>query len=322
MLYLNEKNIRELGLNWDENIANLEETVRLYHAQECAQPIKPYLRYADSTNRIIAMPAYVGGEIQSAGIKWIASFPNNIKIGKPRAHSVVILNQAKTGEPACVINTSLLSGIRTASVSGLMVKHYLKKEQAQMFDVGIIGFGPIGRLHLEMIWYLLRDRISRIYISDLKGVDTTGLNPELREKVNICDSWLPCYEAADIFVTCTVSTTRYINKAPKKNALLLNVSLRDYEPEIMIHTKHLIVDDWDEVCRENTDIEMMHKKYHLKQADTKSLVDVVCHGYLEQIADDDAIYFSPMGMAIFDIATAHHYYDLAYQLGVGTRLDA
>lgn len=52
---------------------------------EFAQPIKPYLRYNNLKNRIIAMPAYAGGECDMAGIKWIASYPDNInQIG--RAH--------------------------------------------------------------------------------------------------------------------------------------------------------------------------------------------------------------------------------------------
>lgn len=45
------------------------------------------------------MPAFVGGEINASGIKWIASFPDNIHKGKKRANCVVILNSVQTGEP-------------------------------------------------------------------------------------------------------------------------------------------------------------------------------------------------------------------------------
>jgi len=126
MLYLNEKDLTKIGYNWNATIDNIEQAVHCLHNKDFVQPVKPYLRYRDLTNRIIALIAFVGGKINLAGIKWIASFPDNINHGLPRAHSVVILNNADTGAPVGIINTALLSIIRTASVSGLMIRYFLK----------------------------------------------------------------------------------------------------------------------------------------------------------------------------------------------------
>jgi ornithine cyclodeaminase len=280
-------------------------------AGDFAQPLKPYLRYRDPKNRIIAMPAFVGGNVNMAGIKWIASFPDNIKSGLPRAHSVVILNNADTGEPVAIICTPLLSVIRTASVSGLMIRRYGERHSLNNIVVGITGFGPIGRYHVKMLRALLGDRIARFLVYDVHPPNKS-VAAEVDPAIELVRRWEDAYLDADIFVTCTVSPTRYIDERPKRGSLHLNVSLRDYTPEVYEWFREsIIVDDWDEVCRENTDIEIMSVEKGLLKSHTRSIVDVVHHNCLEGYAEGLPIMFNPMGMSVFDIAMGAFYYGLS-----------
>ncbi|MDD5343017.1 MAG: 2,3-diaminopropionate biosynthesis protein SbnB [Smithella sp.] len=318
MLYLNEENLKSIGTNWSDTINVIEGAVVCLRNNNYSQPIKPYLRYGDLKNRIIAMPAYVGGSFNVAGIKWIASFPDNIKKGIARANSVVVLNNAGTGEPIAVINTALLSIIRTASVSGLMMKYYNKKRDLQNFNLGIIGFGPIGQYHLKMFMSLFGSEIKKVFLYDINGIDKKAINCEHEDKVTVVDSWEDAYSDSDVLITCTVSKDRYIDKKPKKGSLHLNVSLRDYKIDVFEHFKNaIIVDNWDEVCRENTDIEMMSKENGLKKSDVKDIGDVVCNNSLGVIESGQAVMFNPMGMGIFDIAIGKYYYDQAIGKQVG-----
>lgn len=317
MLYLNNTDISMIPINWRENISHLKYAVECLANNDFSQPIKPYLKFKDPNDRIIAMPAYVGGDISSTGIKWIASFPKNIKKAIPRAHSITILNDVHTGEPVCIINTAIISGIRTASVSGLIIREFQAARELNEINIGIIGFGPIGQLHYQMVTELLNEKINKIYIFDIAGISTEKIPANWLEKTEICSSWEEVYKHSEIFITCTVSEKRYINKEPKKGALLLNVSLRDYEPSIIDFTQSMIVDDWDEVCRANTDIEVMHKECNLNKEDTKSIIDVVLHNAMKEFPDNQAIMFHPMGMAIFDITIAKLYFEKAKQNNIG-----
>ena len=284
------------------------EAVGELKASNYAQPVKPYLRYGKPYNRIIAMPAYVGGKYGSAGIKWIASFPDNIKRNEKRANAVVILNEVDTGKPYCIINSGLISGIRTASVTGYMLNKYYSKRPGK-YNVGIIGFGPIGKLHLDLCANFKNENLGKIYLFDKREIDLSEIPEAYRDKVEIVNSWESLVDNSDIVITCTVSKERYINKPGRKGTLHLNVSLRDYCPEFMKTVDLMVVDDWEEICRENTDIEFMHLHHGLKEEDTFNIYDAF-DAELNNL-DDKVVMFNPMGMAVFDMAISQYYYTKA-----------
>lgn len=321
MLYLNDRDIRGMGLDWPSLVESVETAVYILDAGDYAQPVKPYLRYKNPQNRIIAMPAFVGGNVNSAGIKWISSFPDNIEVGLPRAHSIIVLNDAITGEPTAVLNSPLPSIVRTASISGLMIRHFMQARPLERIDLGIIGWGPIGQYHCQMAIALYGDRIERIRIFDLKGANLSGISSLYWDRMEVVESWEEVYRQSNIFITCTVSDHRYIDIPPAKGSLLLNVSLRDYKSEALASVNAIIVDDWDEVCRENTDIQQLHLEQGLTRSDTQMITDVVIRDSLTGFAVDEPIFFCPMGMAVFDIATAVYYVKTAREQGMGTELE-
>jgi ornithine cyclodeaminase len=310
-----------VGIDWSATVAAIAAAARIVSAGDFAQPIKPYLRYGDARNRIIAMPAFVGGDVDAAGIKWIASFPGNLDRGIPRAHSVVILNVSATGEPHTIINTPLLSVLRTASVSGLMLQRVREVRGRRPVRVSILGWGPIGQYHARMCAALLGDDLARLSVYDPRPIADEALDGFACETV-VAKSWQEAYDDADVVITCTVAERPYINRRPKPGSLQLNVSLRDYRTELFPFVRDgIVVDDWDEVCREQTDIEMMHKECGLKRSQTRSLFEVIEDDrWLRSLSSDAVLMFNPMGMAVFDIAIATHYARAARDAGVGAVL--
>lgn len=319
MIYLNSEHLLDIGVNWPSLLDVIRDSIMALNNKKFSQPIKPYLRFGDPKNRIIAMPAFIGGAKPYAGIKWIASFPGNITKGLTRANSVTILNDTETGQPICLFNGALISSIRTASLTGLVISEFLKYKKPKQLAVGIIGFGPIGKMHLEMITALFGSSIGSVRIFDLKEIDIDSINGD-KSKIQIVSSWQECFTEADVILTCTVSDFRYIDLIPRKGSILLNVSLRDYLPEIRNHVDVMLVDDWDEICRENTDIENMHNNQSLEKGDTISITQLFAENSFENISDDSVVMFNPMGMGVFDIAVAGHYYNLAKEKSVGISL--
>ena len=323
MKYLNEKHLKEIGINWLEILNVIQRAVKQINIGEVNQPLKPYLRFKNPINRIIAMPAYIGGEFDTAGIKWIASFPENLAKNLLRAHSVSVLNNANTGVPYAIINTGLVSGIRTAAVSGFIIQKYIADYpiKSKKKSVGIIGLGPIGQLHQLMIMSLFSESIKDIYVYDIRPIEELELLMETDYiKIHKCDSWQEVFNAVDIFITCTTAKSRYINLAPKKGCLYLNISLRDFTVEFMNSVDVFIVDDWDEVCRENTDIEIAHKKCGITKNEVIEIKELASDwNFID--SDKQVVMFNPMGMAVFDIAIAKYFYDQSVRDGIGVDLE-
>lgn len=323
MLYLGEAHLREIGFDWRELADAIEDAVAAIDDGAFAQPLKPYLRFGNPANRIIAMPAYLGGDIHVAGLKWIASFPGNLDLRLPRAHSVTLLNDADTGAPTAIVNTASVSAARTAAVSGMMLRHWLRSRSAEgtRLRIGIIGWGPIGRFHYEMCKSLFGERIDCVSLYDIRGVSLESETDEgWRRRIKAADSWEQLYAESNVVITCTVSHARYIHTPPAPGTLLLDVSLRDYGIEAIKDVRAVVVDNWSEVCRENTDIELLHKEAGLRQELVMTLGDVVRRSALEPVADTEPVLFCPMGMAVFDVAVANGFVKKGLREGIGLML--
>lgn len=314
-LYLNHEHINHINFEWKDIILSIQNATAALEKNDFSQPIKPYLKYGNLTNRIIAMPAYVGGKTDTAGIKWIAGFPDNIKRNEPRANSVTILNESQSGKPYCIINTSQISAIRTAAVSGAVIQNSIDKNKS--YKVGIIGFGPIGKTHLDMLENLFSDNITSYHIYDKK--EETMMNID-NKKVHVHSDWQSVFEESDIFITCTVSTDRYINLTPKAEGIYLNVSLRDFELSCMEKVSIIGVDNWEEICRQNTDIEQMFLAGQLTKEDVLEIDQILLDSDFKNKIKSKSFMFNPMGMAIYDMSVAKCFYQAALEQNIGVDL--
>lgn len=107
--------------NPQRSIASVEGAYLAHHDGKTVNPDSYFLRFPHSnSNRIIALPASIDGDTGVSGIKWIASFPDNIKRGIPRASAVLLLNNKETGYPFACMEASLISAARTAASAVLV----------------------------------------------------------------------------------------------------------------------------------------------------------------------------------------------------------
>lgn len=315
MLYLNENDILNLHDEWTEPVKVIKRTNQLVKQGKFHQPIKPYINFDNTNNRIIAMPARLGSDSEGiSGIKWIASFPDNINHGLKRANSVTILNSNKTGEITSIINTSAVSVIRTSSVTGFILMDFFNKTHRKGLNVLIIGFGPIGQAHLQMLLNLYSPYINSVKVFDKRNV-SKYLFKVKDDRLSLSNNVNYDFQNSDIVITCTTSSAGYLNVKPKKESLLLNVSLRDYSPEMQKYFDTIIVDNWDEVCRAGTDIEKMSKVNGLTRDSVIEMKD------LERVSYSNSItFFNPMGMAVFDVAIAELFKNKALSRKIGKNL--
>ena len=72
--------------------------------------------------RLMAMPAYLGGVFDMAGMKWYGSNCANKDKGLPRSILMLTLNDKDTGAPVAYMSANILSAYRTGAVPGVGYK--------------------------------------------------------------------------------------------------------------------------------------------------------------------------------------------------------
>ena len=134
-LFLSQDDVVEAGgTDMPAVIDVIEGAFRLKAEGQVINPNKVMLTWSDEPGtqelhgRIMAMPAWVGGEWDVAGLKWIPSVPANLGRGLPRANAIVLLSDRETGLPVAVLDGTVISAMRTGAVTGVAIRHLARPD--------------------------------------------------------------------------------------------------------------------------------------------------------------------------------------------------
>jgi ornithine cyclodeaminase len=293
---------------------------RLHDAGRTAVPHSTFLRFPERPReRIIGLPAYLGAEVPVAGMKWIASFPDNIAQGLPRANAVVVLNSMATGEPLALLEGSLISAARTGASAALAAAALSPVDGAR--GISLIGCGVIN---LEVLRYTLAlmPEITEITVCDTDeerarafAGKAAALAP--RAAVSVTTDSVRALGAHPLVSVATNTIEPHLDLAPcRPGSIVLHVSLRDLTPEAVLGARN-IVDDPDHVCRERTSLHLAEL-----QCGGREFVHGTIGGLLRADGDhhdpDRVTVFSPFGLGVLDLALADAVHTAAAARGLGT----
>lgn len=106
------------------------------------EPDIPTMPRHTPDRRLMAMPAYLGGDYQTCGVKWYGSNIANREKGLPRSILMFILNDVHTGAPLAYMSANLLSAYRTGAVPGVGARYLARKDSKV---IGLLGPGVMGK---------------------------------------------------------------------------------------------------------------------------------------------------------------------------------
>ena len=292
--------------------------------------------------RFMAMPAYLGGRYQMAGMKWYGSNVDNKKKGLPRSILMMMLNDKDTGAPLALMSANLVSAYRTGGIPGVGAK-YLAKKDAKV--VSIIGPGVMGKTSLaafvsvcpQVDTVKIKGRSQRSMDAFVKFVKEEL--PQIKH-IEICDTVEEAVRDSDIIsfnttVRDDVSSFPYISGDwIKKGALISMPSAARFDDEFLAGCK-LVVDNsklyeaWEEEYPYPTypQVQIIGTKFtdlkhdgKIKAEDIIDITDIIEKRRPGRESDDEIIVYSVGGMPVEDIAWGGTVYRNAVKMGIGIKL--
>jgi 2,3-diaminopropionate biosynthesis protein SbnB len=296
----------------------VETTYRLHGAGDSVNPPSYFLRFPDRpSDRIIALPASIGGQIRVDGVKWISSFPENVAAGIPRASAVLILNDHDTGYPFACLESSIISATRTAA-SAALAADWLSRDRPRPRRVGFFGVGLIAR-YIHTFLAATGWSFDETGVYDLSTDSAAGFCNYLKRanasgQIRIYDSAEQLIRASDLVVFATVAGQPHVSDVSwfEHNPLILHISLRDLAPEILLASTNF-VDDVDHCLKANTSPHLAEQLTGSRAFLSGTLNDVMTGKAAVQT--DRPIIFSPFGLGVLDLAVGKYVYDEVLRSG-------
>ena len=360
-LYLSEPDMIKAGVkNMDQCVEAMEDLLvtlnkgdyvmaGVNHNSHGAQVIFPddpqfegMPKNADD-RRFMAMPAYLGGKYQMAGMKWYGSNCENKASGLPRSILMMLLNDKNTGAPLALMSANLVSCYRTGAIPGVGAKYLAGKDSE---TVTIIGPGVMGRTCL-LAFLSVCPKITTVKV---KGRGQRSLHafeefvkkecPQIQQVI-VCDSMEEAVKDSDIICVTSTAPVKEIDFPyiaedwVKKGALICLPSAARFDDDFLINRCKKVVDNYKlyEAWAEEFPypsyemVQIIGSKFtdylhegRIQREDIVDIADIINKKHPGRESDDEIIVYSVGGMPVEDIAWGGTVYRNALKEGIGVEL--
>lgn len=321
-LLLKKEEVRRL-ISMKEVIGTVEEAYKAFNSGQVLQP--PYIGIDlpghrgeidfklgyNQGNEVISMKASSGG------------FKNNPENhGVPNGMGTVLLFDGRHGGLACVMDGSLLTGLRTGAAGAVSVKALARKNAS---TVTCIGTGSQARMQIRAIREVMR--IEAIHAWSDHADSMAGFKDDIEKECDIpvvlAASKQQAVEQADILVTTTRGKGSVVEAAwvrPGTHIVAIGADApgkQEFEPEIFRRAK--VVVDSTAQCVQKGEAQHAVAQGILTAKDIHAEIGEILLGQKPgRQGDEEITLFDSTGMAIQDNTTAAKIYRNALAQGVGT----
>jgi ornithine cyclodeaminase/alanine dehydrogenase-like protein (mu-crystallin family) len=315
------------GMEMRGTIAAVEEALRLHARGDAILPPKVSITWGTELDtderhgRIMALPAYVGGEVDVAGLKWISSVPSNPSRGLPRGIGLIVLTDRATGLPVAVLDGMVVSAMRTGAVTWIATR---KLGNPDATIAAILGAGVQARTQLMALEEVMDLREVRVWDIDAER-SRAFCAREARDGVTIdpVDDPADACRGASVIVAATMAPEPYVPPSwIADGALFISISSLDPTLELVAAADLLVCDSWE------------HETGHPSRLFARALsAGIISRERVVQLGEvlvgavpgrtdrTQRILVSPVGLGIEDVAAAARVVRRAAEAGIGTRLE-
>lgn len=325
-LFLSQEDVIACGgLDMPAYVEAVEKSFSLLDQGASMEPDPPMLMFGGQAGRRVTMhPAYVGGDVNTVGLKWTPANPDNPRtINMPRATALDIINDPMTGHPLAVMDGTIISAMRTGAVTGVGFK-YLGRPDASV--AGLLGTGVIARTQLLALKVVMKKlKEVRVYdtLQDKAKSWAAEMSGQIKVPVRSVGSAQECVEGSDVVVGCTTVSAdkRYVQAEwLKEGVLYSNISDNDATFEAILSCDKVVVDGPRQFTIPVV-MGLMAKEGLIGMDKVHGTIGEIINGKKPGRENGrEKIFYSCLGLGVHDIINARRIYDEAKRQGRGVPL--
>jgi len=320
VLWLPAREIDALGVSMTQIMDAVESGFAALGRGEGEMPAKIGIHPRDNAF-IHAMPCYLGGEVDRAGIKCVAAYPENPARDLPYISGLMLLLDPATGLPLAVMDAARLTAWRTGAASGVYARHF---GDPATTDVAMVGTGIQARTNLLALREVF-PKLATVRCHNVREASARTFMEEMGPKLpgvtfRFCADPKDAVEGANVVVTCTPMSEhpqRFIRgEWLMPDCLAIAV---DYDAALdadVFHNAHFTCDNRNQYVR-TQELGVYFQNGYPGPADIDADLGEVCAGRASGVRQGrrGAVL---MGIASHDVMAADLIYRRAFDAGIGT----
>ena len=324
-----EMNTLLLGIKDVEKLLSIKDVIRAveegyiaYHTGKVEQPDIVSIDIPDYNGETDVKSCYNKlNEIVS--IKVASGFYDNGKVNSlPTMIGTILLLDARNGFPLCIMDGSLITGVRTGA-AGAISSRLLARKNSQV--VAMLGCGGQARMQIYALCRVMDIREVRVYSKSQAGCrqykDDVEKNTSAR--VLVCESPKIAMQGADIAISTTPAKEYLIEKSsvtPGMHIVAVGADMEgknEWDPRIFKGAK--IVNDSISQCCSRGETRNAILSGVITREDVYAEIGSLLAGEKPlRERDDEVTIFDATGMGIQDNVTAVKIFEMAKKEGLGT----
>jgi ornithine cyclodeaminase len=320
------------ALDMPQAIALMREAFGELSAGRATMPERTVVPVEAVGGTTLFMPAYLPAGAR-LGLKVVGVFPQNASSGLPVVPAVVLLLDGTSGQPAALLDGTLLTAMRTGAASGVATDLLARPDATRLVLFGAGGQAPFqaeavcGVRRITHLTLLNRTPAHAERVAE--QIEQWHAERRPRE-IAIAASSADAEQAlrqADIIVTATSSTTPlfpgdWIATGAHVNAIgAFTPHMRELDGALLRRAR-IVVDHRPAARAEAGDILLAEQEGALPPDAVYPEIGEIINGTAEgRTSASDITCFKSVGVAAQDMVVAAHVLSEAKRLGLGTEVE-
>ena len=292
---------------------------------QAIQPLRPVMWLPQRTGALGMMPGYLA-PLKTMGIKVVSVFPGNAGTRYDSHQGAVLLFETEHGRLLAIIDATEITAIRTAATSAVATDALARPEARTL---AILGSGVQARSHLAAmravrpleqvrIWSRTQAHAER-FVDRERFIDGPPLETAATVRQAVKD--------ADIICTTTAASEpilqgEMLRPGAHINAVGSSVPFARELATSAVLRAALFVDRKESTINEAGDFLFPKKEGAIDEDHIVAEIGEILIGeHPGRRSDEEITLFKSLGLAIEDVAAAHHIYTQARELGIGTMIE-